>query len=193
MNVSLIYIVNKEINISNQLNEFKILLKKCKYEIILVENNLNINLNKYYESDLEHIKIINLSKTYSYKMALMAGINKAKGNTIISLSNDYNYNIKMMEDYLNDLNNGMEQIVIYNESKKDFLHHEINTIGSWIMQDNVKNALKYLYERKENIDFKKIGFNTKAIIDENINIKENESQENYYLIRKQIGFEESIL
>jgi hypothetical protein len=193
MKVSLIYIINNTNNINAKLNDFKILLKKEKYEIILINNGINSNLNKYYENDPEHLKIINLSKSFSYSMALMSGINNCQGNLIISLNDMYNFNLKTINNYFNEINTNCDQIIIYNEIKKNLLNQGLTTIGCWIMQDNVKNALKYLYERKENINFKNIGFNTKAIIDENINIIEDKCKDDFYLIKSKLGFEESIL
>jgi hypothetical protein len=193
MKISVIYIINNKEDIKKNLDNIETILKNERYEIILVNNILNYHLDKYYENNTEHVKIIDLSKDYNYIDSLMAGIMLAKGKIIISLTNNYSFNSKnIMDNLINIKNNKYDQTIYYNESKKELFKETNITIGAWLFNSYVKDALTVLYNKNINIDFNEIGFVTNKIIDENILINYTKSN-GYFLIRNKIGFEESIL
>ena len=97
-----------------------------------------------------------------------------------------------MDNLINIKNNKYDQTIYYNESKKELFKETNITIGAWLFNSYVKDALTVLYNKNINIDFNEIGFVTNKIIDENILINYTKSN-GYFLIRNKIGFEESIL
>ena len=192
MKTSIIYIINVKEDLRNKLEAIKTMFKNDKYEIILINNILNYNLNNYFEKNQENIKIINLSKKYNYIMSLMAGIENSKGNKFISINNQYDVNINNIIEYYDEINNNLDQVVVYNESKKELFKEQLQNIGMWIFNDAVKDGLIKLYNKNIPIDFNKIGFNTLKEIDTTIPL-EQEDICNYYIIKNKIGFDESIL
>ena len=193
MKVSVIYIINEQHDLNITLDNFKTLLKNNKYEIILVNNILNYDLTKYYNNDLEHLKIINLSKSFSYNMALLRSLELIKGNIIISVSDLFHYNLKDIENNLKDiLENKKDQIIYYNKEEDKPFKKGYTTIGAWIFNKEVKDSLLYLFHKNIKFTYQDIGFNTKEIFNDNIKlIKEND--DDYALIKNKIGFDESIL
>ena len=192
MKTSIIYIINVKEDLKNKLEAIKAMFKNDKYEIILINNILNYNLNNYFEKDQENVKIINLSKKYNYIMSLIAGIENSKGTKFISINNQYNVNIKNIIEYYAKINNNLDQVIVYNESKKELFKEQLQNIGMWIFNDAVKDGLLKLYNKNISIDFNKIGFNTIKELDINIPL-EQEDICNYYIIKSKIGFDESIL
>ena len=192
MKTSIIYIINVKEDLKSKLDAIKIMFKNDKYEIILINNILNYNLNNYFEKDQENVKIINLSKKYNYIMSLIAGIENSKGTKFISINNQYNVNIKNIIEYYAKINNNLDQVIVYNESKKELFKEQLQNIGMWIFNDAVKDGLLKLYNKNISIDFNKIGFNTIKELDINIPL-EQEDICNYYIIKSKIGFDESIL
>jgi len=84
---------NEEENLPELIRRTKEAIEKTdyNYEIIFVndastDNSLNI-LRKYAEKD-KRIKIINLSRRFGYNQGLIAGLNYAKGDAIITLDAD---------------------------------------------------------------------------------------------------------
>jgi len=84
---------NEEENIPELIRRTKEAIEKTdyNYEIIFVndastDNSLNI-LREYAEKD-KRIKIINLSRRFGYNQGLIAGLNYAKGDAIITLDAD---------------------------------------------------------------------------------------------------------
>ena len=49
----------------------------------------------------------------------MAGIENSKGNKFISINNQYDVNINNIIEYYDEINNNLDQVVVYNESKKE--------------------------------------------------------------------------
>ena len=192
MKTSIIYIINVKEDLKNKLEAIKAMFKNDKYEIVLINNILNYNLNNYFEKDKENIKIINLSKKYNYIMSLIAGIENSKGTKFISINNQYNVNIKNIIEYYAKINNNLDQVIVYNESKKELFKEQLQNIGMWIFNDAVKDGLLKLYNKNISIDFNKIGFNTIKELDINIPL-EQEDICNYYIIKSKLGFDESIL
>ncbi len=192
MKTSIIYIINVKEDLRNKLEAIKTMFKNDKYEIILINNILNYNLNNYFEKDQENVKIINLSKKYNYIMSLIAGIENSKGTKFISINNQYNVNIKNIIEYYAKINNNLDQVIVYNESKKELFKEQLQNIGMWIFNDAVKDGLLKLYNKNISIDFNKIGFNTIKELDINIPL-EQEDICNYYIIKSKLGFDESIL
>ena len=193
MKISVIFIINNKDDFRHELDNFGVLLKNERYEIILVNNLLNFKLDKYYESDKEHIKIINLSKSYGYMDSLLAGMMNASGNLIVSVNSSYAFNVKdLMIDIESVKSCKFDQIIYYNETEKKLFKDSKLMIGSYIFNKEVKEGLISLYNRNIKININEIGFVTNKIIDSRINFN-NVDDNGYYLIRNKIGFEESIL
>ena len=192
MDLSIIYIINKKENLNN-LEKIKNIVKNFKYELILVNNILNYDLRNLYNQDKNHIRIINLSKKYNYIMSLMAGITNSRGNNIISLRNNEALNVKDLSNYISIiLEKKQDQLIVHNEQEKKFRQNSFNVISMWLLNNEVKDALIYLYNNKYNIDYKEIGFNTKDIVNDSIELIEEENN-NYFLIKNKIGYDISIL
>lgn len=193
MKISIILIINEKENLSNKIDTLKEIFNDERYEIILINNLLNNNLDKYYENNKDILKIINLSKQYPFNMNILAGIENTEGNTFICLNNSYNISSKdILNCYHKIKEKVQDQIVYYNVSPKQIFNEQITTIGAWFFNKSVSEALIKLDQKNIKIDFNKIGFNTLKNIDEKIIIKKEEEC-NYYLIKSKVGFDISIL
>lgn len=174
--------LNNDNNITDLHKKISKVLNNIKYEIIFINNDLNCDtkneLNKIYENDVQHTKVINLSKDFGIDGAILAGLKNSCGEYVCVIDKD----VSNIEMYIDDMYTLLESdseydiISLINEKNKsclglklinkycDIKYEDLNTIMR-MFRSNVKDCvLDYCMNNMySNELFSFIGFSTKYL------------------------------
>ena len=154
MKLSIIIPLFKDINIEEMYNKIVNNLKKMKYEIIFVTCKENEILDKLFEDDMVHVKVIYLSKEFNYDLLVQSGIDYSTGEYTIII--DDSFDIENINKMIKELDDDKKLDIIstgFNNNLK------CDSFGYRMIKNNVKDAIKEIgYSNKV---YSIIGFNTK--------------------------------
>ncbi len=113
-----------------------------KLEIILVNDNSTDNSEKVcislFDNYKETVKFYSLSKNVGEHSAVMAGLNKAKGDFVVIMDDDFQNPISEVDKLVNTaLENDYDVVYSYYEKKR---HNLFRNIGSWV-NDKAANLM----------------------------------------------------
>lgn len=152
MNLSIIIpIFNSSKSIENLIQKVNYYIKKdlkfSKFEIILVNDNsyddswskiLNLSKKKKY------IKGINLSKNFGQHNAIMAGLNFAKGDYIITMDDDLEHSPKFLKNFIIQLKEFDVCYTYYKNRKHSFFKNTVSKLNN-IISSLILNKSLYIY------------------------------------------------
>lgn len=85
------------------------LLEDLKYEIIFVDDCSSdktlCDLNKLYEKDVRHVKILSFSRSFKKEAAILAGLEHSTGEYTCIIDDNFEYSYKYLKKMLNYLEN----------------------------------------------------------------------------------------
>ena len=147
MKISIIIAVyNEEENIRPMITQINTALKEYNYEIIYVDDgSTDGTLNELKKIKDPHLKFIEFRKNYGQSLALMAGIDEADGDYIVTLDGDLQNDpsdipmmLKMAEEGDWDLVAGLRA------KRKDglFLRKIPSLIANWIIRTSTSVRMK---------------------------------------------------
>ena len=177
---------NKSGNILDLYKKISDSLNKIRYELIFIDDGSDDDtleeLHKLYESDVQHVKVLSLSKNFKKEAAIIAGLNYATGEYTCILNGSIEYDTNYIDEMYNLLEESNEYDCVgitYKEEKMSFINRVcFNIINNYCKLDigktlsklrmfrkNVKEAILDLSEKNSNLDmmFAWVGFNTKLI------------------------------
>lgn len=144
-------IFNSSKNIKNLIHKIHYYIKKdfkfSKFEIILVNDNshdeswkkiLNLSTKKKF------IKGINLSNNFGQHNAIMAGLNFAKGDYIITMDDDLEHSPKFLKNFIFQLKSFDVCYTYYKNRKHSFFKSIISKINN-IISSFILNKPLYIY------------------------------------------------
>ena len=114
--------MNEENNVTILYKKINEVLKKIKYEIIFVDDGSRDKtlekLEKLYEDDIQHVKILGFSRNFGKEAAILAGLEHAQGEYTCFIDADLQQNPKYlveMYDFLEN-NNDFDEVAMVMEN-----------------------------------------------------------------------------
>lgn len=180
---------NKQDNIQNVYNKLQKALEHIKYELLFIDNGSSDQtlekLKELYEKDMQHIKILSFSRTFSFDAALVAGLEYATGEYTCF------FDMTLEQDVLLDMFQYLEENASYDAVVMQYDGYPEKGIIPWLYQlgDKLcsfslerntsycrmfrKNVKEAFLQCRENVRFTKglflwMGFPTKYLVMEQV-------------------------
>jgi glucosyltransferase len=204
---------NEEGNVKLMYDKLANTLKEYKYELIFVndgsKDQTENNLNKIYDDDKKHVRVISFSRNFGKDAAIFAGLSHAKAEYTVIVDGDLQQNPKYLVEMMEYLDKHPEydEVAMVNEtrSKENFIvktlknsfYNFINKLSDTKFHKNAsdfrmfrKDVVEAIISLGENNRFSKgifswVGFNTKYLP---YNVEDRHSGKSNFNVKKSFKY-----